>query len=72
MREKYLERLVYGSWTWEKLTKTEKELFKKGLIKTDLGTKGTETQKEDQIANAYTIFLYAIGYTGWTWREGVK
>lgn len=64
------------SWTYEKLTKEEKEIFDKifSLSNRQLvdNLSGKENQKRMTLNIIYSAFLAGIGYNGFSWREEEK
>lgn len=62
--------MIIKSWTWERLTATEKHKFRDELSKEAAQKIITGTYKQRcEILNAlYSMFLEGCGYTDWTWR----
>ena len=67
----YLE-MVKKSWTYERMTKAEKEklqdLFNGERIKDTI--KGTYNQRWETLNAIYYAFLIGIGYNNADWRSG--
>ena len=63
--------MIQKSWTYEKLTNTEKEFLNKTfnckLIQKNI--KGTYQQRWETLQGIYEAFLYGAGCTGFKWRE---
>ena len=63
--------MIIKSWTWERLTATEKHKFRDELSKeaTQKIITGTYKQRCEILNALYSMFLEGCGYTDWTWRE---
>ena len=65
---------VGHSWTWEKLTPKEKEIFKNSIVsinsrnEKDNSIKGTYKQRWKILNDFYYMFLNALNYNGFQWR----
>lgn len=64
--------MIFESWTWEKLTESEREKFidemdswcnYRGLLI------GTYKQRWEILSELYHIYLEGIGYNSFNWRE---
>ena len=64
------EKMIEQSWTYEKMTKQEKDQWKKVLnsIQTTKATKGNFIQRWEILQSLYNSYLLALNYT-WNWRE---
>lgn len=64
------------SWTYERMTKAEKEVFENifSLSNRQLvdNLSGKENQKKMTLNIIYSAFLAGIGYNGFSWRETEK
>jgi len=70
IREEYLQ-MIYNSWTWDRLSKEERDRFIK-LITSDHITmilKGTRSARWDILNGLYESFLIGVGYTPVDWRD---
>lgn len=63
----FLDKCVYHSWTWERLTALERFNFEDVIADTPLS--GTDRQKHETLNTVYRAFLIGTGYNGYTWRE---
>ena len=56
--------MIIKSWTYEKLTETQKKQWKNALDTTPIKKeiKGTYKQRWDILNGIYTAFLYGCGY----------
>lgn len=66
-----VEKIVYPSWTWAKLTYEEKDRFNSAvysIVENGL-IQGTLKQKKSIVTSLYKIFLIGVGYSDWNWRE---
>ena len=65
------KKMLEKSWTYEKLTKEEKETFEHIFSSDNLLNilKGTEKQKINILNMIYSSFLAGLGYNGFNWRE---
>ena len=63
--------MIIKSWTYEKLTETQKKQWKNALDTTPIKKeiKGTYKQRWNILNGIYTAFLYGCGYTDFKWRE---
>lgn len=70
------KELLKKSWTYDKMTKEEKETFDKifSLSNRQLvdNLSGKENQKKMTLNIIYSAFLAGIGYNGFSWREEEK
>lgn len=65
--EDFLSRLVYPSWTWDRLTLQEQWRFEDTIA--DMPLAGTQAQKIKALNFAYHMFLLGTGYKPIGWRE---
>jgi hypothetical protein len=65
------KKLIYQSWTYEKLTREEKnQLFKLFEdIRTTQALKGTYYQRWGILQAIYKAFLLGVGYDSFDWRS---
>lgn len=65
------KELIYQSWTYEKLTREEKnQLFKVFEdIRTTQALKGTYYQRWAILQAIYKSFLLGVGYDSFDWRS---
>lgn len=63
--------MILNSWTYNRLTKTEKNNFNETMnhTKTKKALKGTYEQRWEILQAIYGAFLYGCGYDGPNWRE---
>ena len=61
--------MIFQSWTWERLTKEEKNKFLDFIYDFKKGIKGTYKQRWDQLNLLYHSFLLGLGYKPIGWRE---
>lgn len=65
-------RMIYSSWTWQKMTKSEQNRFEENIDYWYTATvKGTYRQRWDSLQAIYNIYLIGLGYDGFSWREAV-
>lgn len=55
------------SWTWERLTDTERETFRLASVRAHL--RGNYEQRCEQMNDLYYAFLMGCGYSAIGWRE---
>lgn len=60
-------KMVEKSWTYARLTETEKACLHDAFYKYDY--KGSYKARWDQLQKAYYFFLAALGYKPIGWRE---
>lgn len=65
------QELIYQSWTYEKLTREERnQLFKVFEdIRTTQALKGTYYQRWGILQAIYKAFLLGVGYDSFDWRS---
>ena len=71
----YKTKKIYeNSWTYNKLTKEEKETFNHIFASEELknNLSGTEKQMIQTLNIIYSAFLAGVGYNGFNWRETEK
>ena len=63
--------MIVKSWTWEKLTREERNKFGDELNKetTKKIISGTYEQRWETLNTLYSMFLEGCGYNGGTWRD---
>ena len=63
--------MIVKSWTWEKLTREERNKFGDELNKetTKKIISGTYKQRLEILNALYSMFLEGCGYNGGTWRD---
>lgn len=63
--------MILNSWTYNKLTKEEKETLCDIIYstRTENALKGTYAQRWDTLNALYFAFLSGLGYKGGLWRE---
>lgn len=64
--------MIKCSWTWERMTKEEKQKFFDDVIlhKPTMNViKGTFKQRWELLNQLYHTYLIGIGYNGFEWRE---
>lgn len=66
IKEDYL-KFIENSWTWEKLTKEERQRFFLVVKKTKIF--GTYEQRKEILQSIYLAFLYGLDYSPICWRE---
>lgn len=59
---------VAYSWTWLKMTKSERATFWR-LIETLEKATGTYDNRMKVYHSIYIAYLYGLGYDGFNWRE---
>ena len=64
--ENYFQTVIKKSWTWQKLTKEEKEKFIE--LNFDIIT-GTAKKRKELLNLVYHAFLSGLGYKPIGWRE---
>lgn len=64
---RFLERNIFPSWTWERLTSEEKTTFEKLIVNFPLA--GTEAKRWEILNRVYHAFLKGTGYKPTGWRE---
>lgn len=62
----YFEKVIKRSWTWERLTDSEKAAFLKCHFNR---IKGNAKQRIETLCLMYEAFLLALGYSPIKWRE---
>ena len=65
------KKMIYQSWTYQKLTKEEKEQLERTFEDTAVkkSIKGTYYQRWETLQGIYHAFLFGVGYTSHHWRE---
>lgn len=65
------KELIYQSWTYEKLTREEKNRLFKVFedIRTTQALKGTYYQRWGILQAIYKAFLLGVGYDSFDWRS---
>lgn len=63
----YMIKVIEKSWTWERLTDSEKDKFIKAIRWDSL--KGTKRQRIETLCQAYETFLVALDYDPLRWRQ---
>lgn len=63
--------MIQNSWTYERLTKEEKERFFETMqhIETRNILKGTYNQRWENLNAIYYAFLLGVGYSPINWRD---
>lgn len=67
--EDYFQKVIKKSWTWNKLTETEKQRF------IDMNfdrIKGSDKIRIEWLCMTYEAFLIGLGYEPIGWRETEK
>lgn len=67
---KYFQNVIKNSWTWQRLTKEEKQRFIDLNIFSEI--KGNKGIREQWLFTVYAGFLAGCGYDGFRWRETEK
>ena len=67
---KYFQNVIKNSWTWERLTKEEKQRFTNLDIFDEI--KRNKDTKEQWLFTIYAGFLVGCGYDGFRWRKTEK
>lgn len=64
-------KMIEQSWTYEKMTKKEKENWQRVIQanRTGKAVKGTTKQRWETLQAIYESFLFALGYENGLWRE---
>ena len=64
-------KFLKKSWTYNKLTKKEKDTFEHIFYSEQIKEilKGTENQKKLILNFTYSVFLAGVGYSGNDWRK---
>ncbi len=64
-------KMIEQSWTYEKMTKKEKENWQRVINSSRLekAVKGTTKQRWETLQAIYESFLFALGYENGLWRE---
>ena len=65
--EKYLNEVIYSSWTWGYLTEEERNRFKQSNALKNI--QGTNKQRKMWVYSLYTMFLEALGYDWENWSK---
>lgn len=64
----YIEEIIFNSWTWRKLTKSEQLSFMEN-VKLEIVKFGrTRNDVQKIVMDIYSTFLYGCGYSGGLWR----
>ena len=65
------KKMIYDSWTYEKLTNFERQQLEKTLESVQLNNvlKGTLKQRWAILQAIYNAFLMGVGYTDFNWRD---
>ena len=64
--------MIFKSWTWERLTKEEKDRFLGFIYDFKKEIKGTYNQRWNQLHLLYHSFLIGLNYKPIGWREEEK
>ena len=65
--EDFIENVIKKSWTWERLTKEERERFLNMPVFSMI--KGNDITRIEWLQSIYSSFLNALGYKPIGWRE---
>lgn len=65
------KKMIYDSWTYEKLTNFERQQLEKTFESVQLNNvlKGTLKQRWAVLHATYNAFLMGVGYTDFNWRD---
>lgn len=65
------DNMIKNSWTYNRLTKEEKNRLLNALERSKDVVKGTYKQRWEILQAIYSSFLVGCGYNGFNWREKV-
>lgn len=65
----YYMKVIKYSWTYQRLTRQERDRLMIGLSEHRDGLKGDFYQRVGQMAAMYSMFLRGVGYEPTGWRE---
>lgn len=68
------EEMIEKSWTYGKMTETERKNWKDVLysVRTKNALKGTYIQRWEILQAIYGAYLIGIGYDNFNWREDTE